>query len=124
MDAKMKAGMFLLLVISIGYVSSGDGKPDARSTLKKWGMAYCLRGYDNKIMTQDTGMAREGYFQLGLHNDDKAYQAIKEYFDVMLKNDNRVMQISGNSSLLMKCLDAYENPQYKRLIIDQDAYIN
>jgi len=61
---------------------------------------------------------------LGGNNDDKAYSAIKKYFDMAISENKKIIQETGKVNILVHCLDAYENYQYKAVVDKQDKYIN
>ncbi len=117
----------LLLVLTLllpGVALSSGQLADARMSLKKWGLAYCLSTYqkdDNSKL--DAGAAMGGYFQLGSHNDEIAYVNVRKFFDAAMKAEQRVSHQNGQPIVLMNCLDPYESPSYKKLISAQDRFL-
>ena len=86
--ARMK---ILLTVIAIStsifpntsYASDLD---DARLSLKKWGLAYCLSEHlVGPDVEKDAGGALEAYFQRGAHADEKAYANVRNFFSFSMK---------------------------------------
>lgn len=116
--------IFVLALLSPELALSADQVGNARLSLKKWGLAYCIGTYlkdDNAKL--DAGAARGGYFQLGSHNDELAYANVRKFFDAAMKAEQRVSKESGQPIILMNCLDAYESPSYKKIISAQDKFL-
>jgi hypothetical protein len=118
----MKKIVFLFLLFPLWSLSANKTNTEARITLKKWGMAYCLGTYQKTDTANEAGGARGGYFQLGEHVEP-AYKNIKAYFDRVIPHDKRVMQQTGQPNYLIHCLDAYESAEYQTLIQQQDQWI-
>ncbi|WP_157236255.1 hypothetical protein [Chitiniphilus shinanonensis] len=118
---KYIVGLLLALPL-IGHAAEDINIDNARLTLKKWGMAYCLGTFQKSETEDEAGYARGGYFQLGEHAEP-AYRNIRSYFNKVIPEDKKVMQATGKTSNLMRCLDAYEAPAYSKLIIQQDKFI-
>ncbi|AMC35367.1 hypothetical protein ACFQNF_10045 [Iodobacter arcticus] len=118
----IKRLIVIILFIYPAMAISATKVTETRSILKKWGLAYCLSS--NEQLKKEAGLARGGYFQLGSHDDEAAYVKVRGYFDAYLKKSRLVGQQSGEELTVMKCLDAYERPDYDRLIKEQDRYIS
>lgn len=113
---------FLVLLILLSKVAiADDDVVSARENLKKWGLAYCLH-QNMATNTAEFGAAQNAYFQLGGHNDEKAYQNIKAYFDAAYKSNSDISSSTGKPIVLMRCLQAYEAKEYRKLIAAQDKY--
>ena len=91
--------MKILLVLALllpSFALANKQVFDARLSLKKWGLAYCIGTYlkdDNAKL--DAGAARGGYFQLGSHSDELAYANVRKFFDAAMKAEQRVSKESG-----------------------------
>ncbi|GLS06023.1 hypothetical protein GCM10007860_31880 [Chitiniphilus shinanonensis] len=110
----------LLAIPLLGHAA--DDVKQARLTLKKWGLAYCLSTYQKTETAKEASQAVGAYFQLGGHADG-AYNNVEAYFNKAIPEDKKVMQATGKTNNLMRCLDAYEAPAYNKLIIQQDKFI-
>jgi len=117
--------IFILCIIFITFPCSATGGKDidARLKLKKWGMAYCLFNRYGDKMDSDSGGALDGYFQLGKHNSENAYEAVRKYFNESISKNKKVSVLSGKKNILMACLDAYESEEYIKIIEQQDKWI-
>ncbi|WP_353328658.1 hypothetical protein [Chitiniphilus shinanonensis] len=116
---KYIVGLLLALPL-IGHAA--EDIDNARLTLKKWGMAYCLGTFQKSETEDEAGYARGGYFQLGEHAEP-AYRNVRAYFNRVVPQDMLVNSMSGKVNNLRRCLDAYEAPAYSKLIIQQDKFI-
>ncbi|WP_236183644.1 hypothetical protein [Pseudomonas protegens] len=114
--------LFLIALLLPMTTSIAGERDDMRLMLKKWGMAYCLGIYQQQGPENEAGTARGGYFQLGSHGEE-AYKNVKDYFKRVVPADTKVLQESGKTNNLMRCLDAYESPEYSKLILDQDRWL-
>lgn len=117
----MRRLILFALLLSMNFAMAGE-HDDMRLMLKKWGMAYCLGTYQQQGPDNEAGMARDAYFQLGSHYED-AYKNVKKYFNRVVPADTKVSQGTGKPNNLMRCLDAYESPEYSKLILDQDRWL-
>ena len=121
---KVMLRLFLVLALLSPGLALSSELADARLSLKKWGLAYCLstyqKGDDSKL---DAGGAMDGYFQLGSHNEEMAYANVRKFFDKVIKTDQSVSHLTGQPLVLMKCLNAYESPSYKKMISSQDKFL-
>lgn len=118
----MRLLVFFMLLPSLAM--SSDQLVDAKASLKKWGMAYCLGTYQKDDHSKmDASLAMGGYFQIGSHNDEIAYSNVRNFFDMAMKADQRVSKENGQPIILMRCLDVYESPNYKKIISAQDKFL-
>lgn len=122
-EVKLKTLILLLLSFSLFSVNTYADESHGRIILKKWGMAYCLGKSNDKALSNDAGLARNGYFQLGEHDDDTAYVSVREYFDSALRADKLVGKETGKPNIVMMCLNAYESLEYDKVIRNQDKYL-
>lgn len=121
----MRRLLILFMLLIPGLAISSEKLADARLNLKKWGLAYCLNTYQKDESAKlDAGAARGGYFQLGGHNDEAAYENVRKFFDAAMKAEHRVRKESGQPIILMNCLDPYESASYKKIISAQDKFVN
>ena len=117
----MRIQVLLALLLPMAFAMAGE-RDDMRLMLKKWGMAYCLGTYQQQGPDDEAGTARGGYFQLGSH-EEEAYAHVREYFKRVVPADTKVLQETGKTNNLMRCLDAYESSAYSGLILDQDRWL-
>lgn len=117
----MRLPVLLALLVPMAVAIAGE-RDDMRLMLKKWGMAYCLGTYQQQGPDNEAGTARGGYFQLGSHKEE-AYMHVKNYFKSAVPADTKVLQETGKTNNLMRCLDAYESSEYSMLILDQDRWL-
>lgn len=119
----------LRLILALTLLTPGLAVPseqlvDARLSLKKWGLAYCLSTYQKGESSKlDAGTAMDGYFQMGSHNDEEAYVKVRNFFDKAVGADQRVSHLNGQPLIVMECLNAYESPSYKKIISAQDKFL-
>ncbi|MEJ2795710.1 hypothetical protein WAE56_20090 [Iodobacter sp. LRB] len=117
----IKKWIVVVLFILPAIVLAGGDVIAERSILKKWGLSYCLSKNDQ--LNDQGSLAMGGYFQLGAYDNEAAYAKVRAYFDRHLKQETLVAQQTGQKLVLMSCLDAYERPEYDRLISKQDKYL-
>lgn len=119
----MRLLVFFFMLLP-GLAIPSDQLSDARTSLKKWGMAYCLSTYQKDDHSKmDASLAMGGYFQVGSHNNEIAYSNVRKFFDAAMKTDQRVSKENGHPIILMNCLDAYESSSYKKIISTQDKFL-
>lgn len=116
-------GLLLPLATSCASVAPAH-EEEARSALKKWGLAYCL----SKVLPDGSGQddaARSmgAYFELGRHDDEAAYSAVREYFDAQLLERPNLSKEPGVALALVPCLDSYESSEYRALVRAQDRFV-
>ncbi|MEW7314753.1 hypothetical protein AB1E22_18960 [Buttiauxella gaviniae] len=121
----MKVLVYCILLVSLPSIAVPNKNEiiDAREKLKKWGMAYCLSDRYSGSLNIDSSVALDGYFQLGKHNSEDAYSAVRAYFKASLKKNTKTSILTEKENILMNCLDAYESNEYERIIKQQDKWI-
>lgn len=113
----------LSLALALAAIANTDGGlTDARLNLKKWGLAYCI-GTHVEGRTEQGGAAMGGYFQLGAHSSEAAYQHVRRFFDDWVARHPARASTSGTDLSLMTCINAYESDGYRRLVRQQDTYL-
>lgn len=109
----------LLLIVS-DLAMADESRAEARLSLKKWGLAYCMESHSPDAQGM-AGSAMGAYFEHGSHDNEMAYENVRHFFD---SNYRSVASQSKTASLaFMECLDIYESRAYRKLILDQDRYI-
>lgn len=120
-----KQFVLALLLYGISASGSANNTNDARQTLKKWGMAYCVGelAYTPalKIEASETMGA---YFQLGDHASESAYIHVRSYVDKELRSRIIVSKESGKPMPIVRCLDIFDSAKYIAMIRQQDRYIS
>ncbi|MGH8083939.1 MAG: hypothetical protein ACREPV_01505 [Lysobacter sp.] len=112
-----------MLAIS-GQAISACPTAEARSTLKKWGFAYCLKThYEAGHKLDSAAVALGGYFQLGSHNSEQAYDNVRQFVDERFNAMHKTSKQPGQNLAVMTCLDIYESREYRSMIVDQDRFI-
>src|SRR5688572_29911965 len=114
-----------LVMVASGAAQAESGGAEARTTLKQWGMAYCLKQHASDAATRLEGeRAMDGYFQRGGHDSEEAYREVRAYVDEALKQAPlAVGKQDGLPMALIGCMDLYESAGYARMIGAQDRHI-
>lgn len=115
--------LLLLVLISPMTLAQASSREDQRLMLKKWGLAYCLRTYQQQGPENEASIAMGGYFQLGGHYEN-AYENVRGFFKRKIPEDTKVIKESGKANNLMRCLDAYESSAYSKLVLEQDDWLH
>lgn len=122
MESLVFALIFLLTATSCA--AAGPVREDAGSVLRKWGLAYCLSKALPEGGAQDDAERSMGaYFELGRHDSESAYAAVRDFFDVKLARSARISKESDVDLALVPCLDSYESNEYRMLIRALDRFV-
>ena len=115
----------LVLLTSLSGLSHAARIDEARQSLKKWGMAYCLSSAgSNAAVKEEAGKAMGAYFQLGRHDDEKAYANIRKFISTELLSNPRVSKQDGHVVALVSCLDILESKSFLLIVRKQDKYVS
>lgn len=106
-------GILVLLLFQDSFAK--DPIDETALALKKWGLAYCLAAH-----SEDAGMQMEAkpamkWYRTRGPKDEKAFMAVRDYFDNEIANDHGGGKDGGNVNL-MKCLNAYTRVGYGKLL--------
>ena len=121
----MKSLVFVLifLLMATSCAAAGPVREDAGTVLRKWGLAYCLSKALPEGGAQDDAERSMGaYFELGRHDSEAAYAAVRDFFDVKLAKSARIAKESDVVLALVPCLNSYESNEYRMLIRTQDRF--
>lgn len=103
---------------AVSHATGADG----RIKLKQWGLAYCIAEHVAGGKAHG-GAAMGGYFQLGSHGSEDAYQAVRRFFDQWVIDNPAISKTPGTDLSLMSCINAYESPDYGRVLDEQDRFL-
>lgn len=112
-----------LLMAALGMATDADATTtEARLTLKKWGLAYCVTTHVEGHR-EPGGAAMAGYFQTGSHQSEEAYRNVRSFFDAWVVERPSVPKLPGTDLSLMTCINAYESPEYEQVVREQDRFL-
>lgn len=114
---------FLCALTLCGQAFGAPIDHEARTSLKKWGAAYCLYKNGGPIIGQEASRAMAGYFERGRHDSENAYQNIREFMDAQYATISKASKEMGADLVLLGCLDIAESEAYQKLIQQQDRYV-
>lgn len=119
-----RLAVMVILVAGVALPATAcESLHEARVTLKKWGLSYCLNVYvEDKGLREQAGAARGGYFQRGFHEDDAAYESVRGFFQSKMTS-LPVAKGDGSRLPYVACLDLYESKGYGGVIRAQDKFI-
>ncbi len=112
----------LMMFAVIGNAHGACEHDAARRNLQKWGLAYCITTHVEGVNGQGSA-AMGGYFQLGEHNSEEAYQHVRTFFDQWVASHPAGSPLPGTDLSLMACINAYQSIDYQTLIRAQDKYL-
>lgn len=119
---------FLILMLSLTTTAcyaktSGASKLTTdQINLKNFGFTYCLTKSKDHSIHSESSLAMGGYFQNGNY-EEPAYKNIKSFVDQYSKSNTDVYQSTGNSAVLMNCLDMYNDAEYQKHLQKLDQYL-
>lgn len=120
----MKLKILMAAVLLAPTAGCATGPVEARSTLKKWGLAHCLSTYGSSESIRQMGARAQGaYFQRGSHNDEAAYERVRSFYADKFKQMSTASQDGGEPLVLVGCLDIYEAPDYDEVLEQQDRFL-
>lgn len=119
---------FLILMMSLATsvcyaktLKTSQLKTD-QINLKNFGFTYCLSNSKDHSLSSESSLAMGGYFQNGNY-EEPAYKNIKSFVEKYNQSKTDVYQSTGNSAVLMNCLDMYNDSEYQKNIQSLEQYL-
>lgn len=120
--------LYLILMVSLATSSCYAKTLDTSKlttdqiNLKNFGFTYCLTKSKDHSLNSESSLAMGGYFQNGNY-EEPAYKNIKFFVDQYNQSKTDVYQNTNNSTVLMNCLDMYNDADYQKNLQRLEQYL-